>query len=61
MNDFSDMIVDQGIPGAIENLKQMALQIWNADKLYISLFILFIIFYVICNHWIKHHKRHHHH
>lgn len=59
MDNFSDMVINQCMPKAMENLIQMTLTIWNADKIYIILFLLFIIFYVKCNHWIKHHKKYH--
>lgn len=60
MNSFSDIVINQCLPDAMENLKQMTLTIWNADKLYIILFLLFAIFYIGCNHWIKHRKHHSH-
>lgn len=55
---MADMIIQQGLPLAWNEFKNMMITIWNADKNYIIPFLLFLTFYLICDHWIKRHIHH---
>lgn len=53
-------ILEQNLPAAWEEFKDMILSIWNVNKIYIILFLLFVLFCVLCNYYIARHKRHNH-
>ena len=53
MYDIPDAVVFQCLPDGLENLLHMVLTVWDADKMYIIAFLLFVVFYCVCDKRIK--------
>lgn len=56
LENFADMVIEQCLPAAWENLIEILLTIWNEDYPYIIAFFLFALLYFFLNKRLK--KKH---
>lgn len=53
-----DQIIEDSIPIALSNLKDMGLQVWNEDRPFLILFLVLFLFFVLLDRATK--KRRYH-